>query len=76
MDVFSGKQLAHLLRKREMKVSGLYREMILRGWDKSPPTMYRWVTGKSLPNANELALLGHILRCKKDDFYEDEGRVN
>lgn len=76
VNVFSGRRLTHILLQRNLKVSDLHREMLFRGWRKSQQMIYRWKNGKSVPNANDLEMLGYMLRCKKDDFYEDEGRVN
>lgn len=76
VDVFSGKQLAHLLNKRKMKVSKFYRALVMRGFDRSQPMLYRWMNGQSEPRAGDISLMAHVLGCDKDDFYEDESRVN
>ena len=76
VDVFSGKQLTHLLNKREMKVSKFYRELVLRGFDRSQPMIYRWMKGLSEPRATDVSLMAHILGCRMNDFFEDESRVN
>jgi len=76
VNVFSGRRLAHILRQRNLKVSDLYRDLVRRDWPKSQQMIYRWINGKSVPNVNDLALLEYMLRCKKDDFYEEDGRVN
>ena len=71
MRVFSGNKMSSFLRQRKMGVPDLHREMVKRGCMRSQPTLYSWGKGSSIPNANDLELLSYILRCDKDDFYEE-----
>ena len=79
--VFSGKQLAHLLKRRQMSPGEFYRLMVQdrpgqRKFKKSQALLYRWLNEQSEPRAGDISLMAHVLGCSKDDLYEEESRVD